>query len=102
MQNFAFTQPSILQRLYDALDERGRLPRDYSLQQALEPEREAPWRIAGEVLRTYIVCESGDGCVWLIDKATLPKRFGVTAEMRKAEKEKAKAAKKAAKEGAEA
>ena len=33
---------------------------------------------------------------------TLPKRFGVTAEMRKAEKEKAKAAKKAAKEGAEA
>lgn len=41
-------------------------------------------------------------CVWLIDKATMPKRFGVTAEMRKAEKEKAKAAKKAAKEGAEA
>ena len=41
-------------------------------------------------------------CVWLIDKATLPKRFGVSAEMRKAEKEKAKAAKKAAKEGAEA
>ena len=41
-------------------------------------------------------------CVWLIDKATMPKRFGVTPEMRKAEKEKAKAAKKAAKEGAEA
>ena len=40
--------------------------------------------------------------VWLIDKATMPKRFGVTAEMRKAEKEKAKAAKKAAKEGSEA
>lgn len=41
-------------------------------------------------------------CVWLIDKATMPKRFGVTAEMRKANKAKAKAAKKAAKEGAEA
>ena len=40
--------------------------------------------------------------VWLIDKATMPKRFGVTAEMRKAEKEAAKAAKKAAKEGSEA
>ena len=39
-------------------------------------------------------------CVWLIDKATLPHRFGVSAEMRKAEKEKAKVAKKAAKEGA--
>ncbi len=37
-------------------------------QEALESAEEAPWRIAGEVLRTYIVCESGDGCVWLIDK----------------------------------
>lgn len=41
-------------------------------------------------------------CVWLIDQATPPARFGVTKEMRQAEKEKAKAAKKAAKEGAEA
>ena len=41
-------------------------------------------------------------CVWLIDKYTMPNRYGVTAEMRKAEKEKAKAAKKAAKEGSEA
>lgn len=39
--------------------------------------------------------------VWLIDKATMPARFGVTKEMRQAEKEAAKAAKKAAKEGAE-
>ena len=38
MQNFDFTQPSILQRLYDALDERGRLPREFSLRQAMEPE----------------------------------------------------------------
>ncbi len=37
-------------------------------QEPVEPEREAPWRIAGEVLRTYIVCESGTGEVWLIDK----------------------------------
>ena len=37
-------------------------------QQALEPEEETPWRVAGEVLRTYIVCESADGCVYLIDK----------------------------------
>ena len=29
---------------------------------------EAPWRIAGEVLKTYIICEDGDGAVWLIDK----------------------------------
>ena len=41
-------------------------------------------------------------CVWLIDKATMPARFGVTKEMRQAEKAAAKAAKKAGKEGAEA
>ena len=41
-----------------------------------------------------------DIVVWLIDNSTLPHGFGVSAEMRKAEKEKAKAAKKAAKEGA--
>ena len=40
--------------------------------------------------------------VWLIDKAAFPHRFGVSAEMRKAAKAKAKAAKKAAKEGSEA
>ena len=37
-------------------------------QQTLETKRPAPGRIAGEVLHTYIVCESEDGCVWLIDK----------------------------------
>ena len=37
--------------------------------------REAPWRIAGEVLHTYIVCESADGCVWLIDKHAAHERM---------------------------
>ena len=32
------------------------------------PVKEAPWRIAGEVLKTYIVCEAEDKTVWLIDK----------------------------------
>ena len=48
------------------------IPRQQTLdlpeQQTIEPPKEAPWRIAGEVLHTYIVCESEDGCVWLIDK----------------------------------
>ena len=43
-------------------------------QQSLETE-EAPWRIAGEVLNTYIVCESADGCVWLIDKHAAHERI---------------------------
>ena len=37
-------------------------------QVTLEPPREAPWRIAGEVLRTYIICEDEGENVWLIDK----------------------------------
>ena len=44
-------------------------------QTALEPQREEPWRIAGEVLHTYIVCESGDGVVWLIDKHAAHERI---------------------------
>ena len=36
-------------------------------QQTLD-EAEAPWRMVGEVLHTYIICESAQGEVWLIDK----------------------------------
>ncbi|MCF2663657.1 DNA mismatch repair endonuclease MutL [Oscillibacter valericigenes] len=41
---------------------------DLPEQQTMEEPKEVPWRIAGEVLHTYIICESEDGCVWLIDK----------------------------------
>ena len=34
-----------------------------------------PWRIAGEVLKTYIVCEDGSGNVWLIDKHAAHERL---------------------------
>ena len=37
-------------------------------QVTLEPPHEVPWRIAGEVLRTYIICEDEQENVWLIDK----------------------------------
>ena len=37
-------------------------------QVTIEPPKEAPWRIAGEVLRTYIICEDEEENVWLIDK----------------------------------
>ena len=48
-------------------------PEPEPAQQTIElpdaPAREeAPWRIAGEVLKTYVICEDGDGAVWLIDK----------------------------------
>ena len=36
---------------------------------------EAPWRIAGEVLNTYVVCEDGSGNVWLIDKHAAHERI---------------------------
>ncbi len=38
------------------------------VQQTLESAEETPWRIAGEVLNTYIVCESAGGCIYLVDK----------------------------------
>ena len=44
-------------------------------QEALEPQGEVPWRIAGEVLRTYIVCESEEGDVWLVDKHAAHERI---------------------------
>ena len=37
-------------------------------QTALGTEEEIPWRIAGELFRTYIICESAEGCAYLIDK----------------------------------
>ena len=53
-----------------------RQSRELPEQQTMEPLREeAPWRIAGEVLRTYIVCESEEGCVWLIDKHAAHERI---------------------------
>ena len=44
-------------------------PAQQTIEMPDAPAREeAPWRIAGEVLKTYIICEDGDGAVWLIDK----------------------------------
>ena len=39
------------------------------------PPSAAPWRIAGEVLDTYIVCEDEDKNVWLIDKHAAHERM---------------------------
>ena len=44
-------------------------------QETLNPVTEAPWRIAGEVLHTYIVCESEEGAMWLIDKHAAHERL---------------------------
>ena len=44
-------------------------------QLTLAPETAAPWRIAGEVLNTYIVCEDEDKNVWLIDKHAAHERI---------------------------
>ena len=44
-------------------------------QETVLPEKEAPWRIAGEILRTYIICETADGAVYLIDKHAAHERI---------------------------
>ncbi|MBQ9393227.1 MAG: DNA mismatch repair endonuclease MutL, partial [Oscillospiraceae bacterium] len=50
-------------------------PEEAPAQQTLEGVREAPWRIVGEVLKTYIVCEDGRDTVWLIDKHAAHERL---------------------------
>ena len=55
-------------------------PEAAPVQQELEmPETadsgEMPWRIAGEVLKTYIICEDGEQNVWLIDKHAAHERI---------------------------
>jgi DNA mismatch repair protein MutL len=44
-------------------------------QQTIQPPGETPWRIAGEILHTYIICEDTDGSVWLIDKHAAHERM---------------------------
>ena len=44
------------------------------VQQTLET-KEAPWRMVGEVLRTYIVCEDAQETLWLIDKHAAHERI---------------------------
>lgn len=44
-------------------------------QTVLAPEPLIPWRIVGEVLDTYIVCEDAEKNVWLIDKHAAHERI---------------------------
>ena len=69
----AFTAPTARPGTVYHITPPAAAPEPEPEQQAIEmpdaPAREeAPWRIAGEVLKTYIICEDGDGAVWLIDK----------------------------------
>lgn len=48
---------------------------DLPQQETLRPATPTPWRIAGEVLRTYIICEAEDGCVFLVDKHAAHERI---------------------------
>ena len=43
-------------------------------QETVMPQ-EAPWRIAGEVLHTYIICEDDADALWLIDKHAAHERI---------------------------
>ena len=43
-------------------------------QETVMPQ-EAPWRIAGEVLHTYIICEDDADTLWLIDKHAAHERI---------------------------
>ena len=45
------------------------------IQVTMEPMKQAPWRIVGEVLKTYIICEDDRENVWLIDKHAAHERI---------------------------
>lgn len=51
------------------------LPTPEAEQVVIEPKKEAPWRIAGEVLKTYIICEDEGGAMYLIDKHAAHERI---------------------------
>ena len=69
-------EPSKLERPFvPAIPAERQTALDLPQQQTIGEPKEAPWRIAGEVLHTYIICESEDGCVWLIDKHAAHERI---------------------------
>ena len=51
------------------------IPQREEPEQQSIPPPEIPWRIAGEVLNTYIICEDAQGNVWLIDKHAAHERI---------------------------
>ena len=51
------------------------MPTPEAEQVVIEPKKETPWRIAGEVLKTYIICEDENGAVYLIDKHAAHERI---------------------------
>ena len=58
------TEPPVQAPMQIVLPSSDALP----VQETIETEKETPWRIAGEVLRTYIIAEDEKGNVYLIDK----------------------------------
>ena len=51
------------------------IPQAEEPEQQSIPQPEIPWRIAGEVLNTYIICEDAQSNVWLIDKHAAHERI---------------------------
>ena len=76
----AETPPAVMTALAAPVEEKpAALPleppgKEEAAQDTLLPEEPAPWRFAGEVLRTYIVAEDGAD-VWLIDKHAAHERI---------------------------
>ena len=70
-----FSRPNVAQQPRAAAPEQRQKETDAEQQVSLETEQQAPWRIAGEVLNTYIVCEDAEKNVWLIDKHAAHERI---------------------------
>ena len=66
--------PAPVEQAAQAPAEQVALPMEEPAQQTILRE-EAPWRVAGEVLKTYIICEDEKGTVHLIDKHAAHERI---------------------------
>ena len=66
--------PEPIEQILPVQQEQIILPAEAPEQITIVPEEKAPWRFAGEVLKTYIIAEDGDD-VWLIDKHAAHERI---------------------------
>ena len=71
---YRITPPSVEEKAEEQTKVELPVSEAETVQQVLE-EKAAPWRMVGEVLRTYIICEDEEQNLWLVDKHAAHERI---------------------------
>ena len=74
-RTYEITPPEKPEAPAEAIPERAVEEPPAPAQETMEPVKKAPWRMVGEVLKTYIICEDEHDTVWLIDKHAAHERL---------------------------